>query len=249
MLDSVKIIRTQKFDLKSTEHVGEHLLFAESSVKINTKPEKIYIKSLLKGIDILWVEGENNGNAKVHSRSIPLINFDLDPYGSMMRKDQHHTIFEVGFGYVAAMVANTMQKNPQDFNTHFANAGTLVWDKKECYQIVISYPEYKYVEYVVKKGETTTSIAKKFGTNDFKLRYKNNLSSYFGSIKEGKKLLIPTPYSNKGIILIDKKTFLPINVKIYDEEGLFEAYEFYNIRINQTFMSDEFLKTYKDYGF
>ena len=60
MLDSVKIIRTQKFDLKSTEHVGEHLLFAESSIKLNTKPEKIYIKSLAKGIDILWVEGENS---------------------------------------------------------------------------------------------------------------------------------------------------------------------------------------------
>ena len=249
MLDSVKNIRTQKFDLKSTEHVGEHLLFAESSIKINTSPKKIYFKSKYKGIEILWVDGENKGDAKVHTRSLPFINLDLDPYGSIMRKDQHHTIFELGSAYIAITIANIILKNSQDFNTHFAYAGTIIWDNKECYQIVISYPEYKYVEYITKKGETVTSIAKKLNTSDFKIRYKNDLSSYFGAIKEGKKLLIPTPYSNKGILFIDKKTCIPINIKVYDEEGLYEAYEFYNMRINQTFMSDEFLKSYKDYGF
>jgi outer membrane lipoprotein-sorting protein len=50
-------------------------------------------------------------------------------------------------------------------------------------------------------------------------------------------------------LLIDKKTLTPVSVKVYDEEGLYEAYEFYNVKINQTFMSDEFLKSYKDYRF
>ena len=249
MLDSIKNVRTQKFDLKSTERVGSHLLFAESMVKINTNPKKIYFKSLLKGIEVLWVEGSNKGNAQVHSRSIPLVNFDLDPFGSIMRKDQHHTIFDLGSTYIGATIANTILKDPSGFDKHFAYAGTLVWDNKECYQIVISYPEHKYIEYITKKGETVSSIALKLNTSDFKIRYKNDLSSYFGSIKEGKKLLIPTPYSNKGILLIDKKTFIPINVKIYDEQGLYEAYEFYHVKINQNFMSDEFLKTYNDYGF
>jgi outer membrane lipoprotein-sorting protein len=114
---------------------------------------------------------------------------------------------------------------------------------------LINYPEYKYIEYVTGKGETVSSIAYKFNTSDFKIRYKNELSSYFGTIKEGKKLLIPTPYSNKTIVYIDKKTFIPVCVKVYDEEGLFEAYEFYNIRLNTTFAADEFSKNYKDYGF
>ncbi len=249
MLDSIRNIRTQKFDLKSTEHVGEHFLFAESSIKINILPKKIYFKSLLKGIELLWVEGSNKGNALVHSHSIPLINFDLDPFGSIMRKDQHHTIFELGSTYIGVTIANVILKDPSGFDKHFAYAGTLVWDNRECYQVLISYPEYKYIEYITKKGETVSSIALKLNTSDFKIRYKNDLSSYFGSIKEGRKLLIPTPYSNKGILYIDKKTFIPINVKIYDEEGLYEAYEFYNVKINQNFMSDEFLKSYKDYGF
>ncbi|HEY0029493.1 MAG TPA: DUF1571 domain-containing protein [Bacteroidia bacterium] len=248
MLDSIKHIKTQTCDVKATERVGKHLLFAESSIKINFFPRKIYFRNA-KGIEILWVEGSNKGNAIVHSRALPLMNFDLDPHGSLMRKDQHHTIFDLGSHYIGTTLAQTIIKAPKDFDKHFAYAGTVNWNNKECYQIVISYPEYKYVEYVTKKGETVSSIAARLNTSDYKIRYKNDLSSYFGAIKEGKVLTIPVPYSNKAIVLIDKKTFIPISIKVYDEEGLYEAYEFTNMRNNIVFKSDEFLKTFKGYDF
>jgi hypothetical protein len=249
MLDSIKAIRSQVFNVKSTERVDGHLLFAESFVKLNISPRKIYFRNPVKGVEVLWVEGTNKGNAIVHTKSVPLMNFDLDPYGSVMRKDQHHTLFDLGSPYIGLTIANTILKAPKDFDKHFAYAGVLTWNNRECYQILISYPEYKYIEYITQKNETVTSIAKKLNTSDFKIRYKNDLSSYFGAIKEGKKLLIPVPYSNRAILYIDKKTFIPINVKIYDEEGLFESYEFYNVRINPVFAKDEFSKSFKGYGF
>jgi hypothetical protein len=249
MLDSIRNIRTQTCDVKAMERVDGHLLFAESHIKVNVSPRKIYFHNPEKGIEVLWVEGTNKGNASVHSRSVPLVNFDLDPYGSIMRKDQHHTVFELGSPYIGVTIANTIVKAPKDFDKHFAYAGTLTWNNHECYQILISYPEYKYVEYITKKGETVTSISQKMNTSDFKIRYKNDLGSYFGAIKEGKKLLIPVPYSNRAILFIDKKTFIPLNVKVYDEEGLFESYEFYNVKINPGFAANEFSKNYKDYGF
>ncbi len=249
MLDSIKHVRTQRYDLKATERIDNHLLFSESRIKINENPKKIYFNSYLKGIEVLWVQGTNKGNATVHSRSIPLMNLDLDPNGSLMRKDQHHTLFDLGFHYIGQTLGNTITKAPKDFDKHFAYAGSITWNKIDCHQILVSYPEYKYVNYTTGKGETVTSIALKFNTSDYKIRYKNDLSSYFGTIKEGKKLLIPTPYSNKAIIYIDKKTFIPINLKIYDEEDLYEGYEFYNVRINTVFSKDEFSKSYKEYGF
>jgi outer membrane lipoprotein-sorting protein len=115
--------------------------------------------------------------------------------------------------------------------------------------VVINYPEYKYVEYTTGKGETVTSISLKLSTSDFKIRYMNDLSSYFGTIKEGKKLLIPVPYANKAIVYIDKRSALPLSIKIYDEEGLFESYDFTNVAINKPFAENEFSKSYKDYGF
>jgi len=249
MLDSIKNIKTQTYIVKSTERVGKHLLFAEAFVKLSYNPRKIYFKNPEKGIEVLWVSGENKGNALVRARSLPIMNIDLDPYGSLMRKDQHHTIFDLGTPYVGSVIANTIVKAPKDFDKHFAYAGVLVWNKIECYQIVVNYPDYKYIEYTVGKGETVTSIAYKFSTSDFKIRNKNNLSSYFGTIKEGKVLSIPIPYSNKGIFYVDKNTYLPINIKVYDEEGLYEAYEFHNLKVNMKFAPNEFSRDFKEYGF
>jgi hypothetical protein len=249
MLDSIRIIKTQRYEVKSTERVGEHLLFAESRIKIESSPKKIYFNSPKKGTEILWIQGQNNNEALVHSSSIPLMNFNLDPYGSIMRKDQHHTIFDLGFQYIGLTIANTIVKAPRDFDKHFLYAGSVNFDNHDCHQIVISYPEYKYIEYITGKGETVTSIAQKLNTSDFKIRHINDLSSYFGAIKTQKKLMIPVPYSNKAILYIDKKTSIPLSIKIYDENGLFESYEFFNVVINKPFMENEFSKSFKGYGF
>jgi hypothetical protein len=249
MLDSIRNVKTQRYHVKSTERVDKHLLFAESRIKINFHPKKIYFFNAAKNIEVLWAQGKNNGNAIVRSGAVPLMNFNLDPYGSLMRKDQHHTIFDLGFQYIGITIANTIVKAPKEFDRHFQYAGSVLFDNHDCHQIVINYPEYKYIEYVTAKGETVTSISQKLNTSDFKIRYINDLSSYFGAIKEGKKLLIPTPYANKAIVYIDKKTALPLSIKIYDEEGLFESYDFSNVIVNKPFADDEFLKSYKDYGF
>ncbi len=249
MLDSIRVIKTTRYNLKATERVDGHLLFSESTIKINEQPQKIYFCGRDKNIEVLWVQNTNGGNAIVHSKTFPFINMDLDPYGSVMRRNQHHTIFDLGFHYIGKTIEKTIEKSPKDFDKHFSFAGTLIWNKIDCYQILISYPEYKYIEHLTQKGETVTSIAKLYNTSDFKIRYKNNLSSYFGAIKEGKRLQVPVPYSNRAILLIDKKTFLPVSIKIYDEEGLFEAYEFYNVKINTPFAYDEFSKDFKEYDF
>lgn len=249
MLDSIRNIKTQQYDLKSTERVDGHLLFAESRIKINEEPKKIYFKSVEKGIEVLWVENENKGNAIVHSKSVPFMNMDLDPYGAIMRRNQHHTIFDLGFPYIGQTIATTMIKSSKDFDKHFSYAGMITWNKKECFQLLISYPDYKWIEHITKPGETVSSIARLYNTSDFKIRYKNDLSSYFGAIKEGKRILVPIPYSNRAILFIDKKNCLPVNLKVYDEEGLFEAYEFYNVRINKPFAANEFSKNFKEYDF
>jgi len=249
MLDSIKKIKTQRCDVKSTERSSTGLHIADSKIKINVNPRKIYFRNQKKGIELLWVYGTNKGNAIVRSSTLPFMNLDLDPYGSLMRKDQHHTIFDLGFHYIGTTIGNTLTSTPKDFDKHFVYAGTLIWNKIDCYQILVDYPEYKYIEYTAAKNETVTSIAYKFSTSDYKIRYKNDLSGYYGTIKEGKKLLIPVPYCNKTILYIDKKTFLPLSIKVYDEGGLYEAYEFYNIKLNTTFAANEFSKNYKEYGF
>lgn len=249
MLDSLKNIKTQRYNLKATERVDGRFLFAESHVKINSYPKKIYFKSILKNTEVLWVQGTNKGNAIIYSPSFPLVNLNLDPYGNIMRKDQHHTIFDLGLQHIGIIIANTIVKAPKDFDKHFSYAGTHVFNNRECYQLLISFPEYKYVEYIVSTGETITDIAIKMNTSDFKIRTKNGLSGYFSELKAGKKLLVPIPYASKVLLYIDKKTFLPVSVKVYDDEGVYEAYDFSNIIINKPFAADEFSLNNKEYNF
>ena len=55
LLDSIKNIKTQRCDVKSVEHINNHLLFAESQLKLNVNPKMIYYKSILKGNEVLWI--------------------------------------------------------------------------------------------------------------------------------------------------------------------------------------------------
>ena len=50
-------------------------------------------------------------------------------------------------------------------------------------------------------------------------------------------------------VMIDKEKMLPISVEIFDDKGLFESYEFYNLQVNSTILAEEFTEDYKDYHF
>jgi hypothetical protein len=42
---------------------------------------------------------------------------------------------------------------------------------------------------------------------------------------------------------------LPLSMKVNDDKGLFEEYNYYFLQVNPKFEEGEFTKTYKDYGF
>ena len=58
MMDSIKNIKTQKYEVRATERVNNNLHIAESKVKINYSPKKIYFGSISKGVEVLWLEGK-----------------------------------------------------------------------------------------------------------------------------------------------------------------------------------------------
>ena len=60
---------------------------------------------------------------------------------------------------------------------------------------------------------------------------------------------VPDAYAKLTILLIDKTVLLPINNKVFDDKGLFETYEYYNLQVNSPIAADEFAKEYKDYNF
>lgn len=245
---SVEKIQTLKFHLKAAERFHGKLIFIESQIKMNTSPRKVYI--YLEGPELLWLEGKNNGNALVNPDGFPFMNLNLDPMGSLMRENQHHTIHEVGFNYFSSIIKNSIQLSADKFDDYFKCGGTLTWDEHECYLITAEYPYFKYEDYTVQKGETLVTIGRKLKVSDYMLLEINSdhVDNYH-DVRVNQKIKVPNVYASKMILYIDKELLIPRVIKVYDDKGLFESYEYHDLQVNPKISEEEFTKEFKGYGF
>ena len=245
---SVDKINSMKFHLKCNERIKGKLVATESWVKMNASPRKIYI--FLKGPELLWLEGKNNGNALVNPNGFPFMNLNLDPMGNIMRENQHHTLQEVGFNYFAGIINTSIELSGDKFNDYFKCAGTIAWGGSDCWLITADYPYFKYEDYTVQKGENLVTIANKLKVSDYMLLEINSPKvGNYNDVKPGQKIKVPNVYGSKLILYIDKTLLLPKVIKVYDDKGLFESYEYHDLQINKKIPDEEFTKEYKGYRF
>jgi outer membrane lipoprotein-sorting protein len=252
MFSSIEDIQSLKFKLKKKERVEGDLKLGEQDVKFNRSPKKIYTKVIApnKGVEVLWVEGLNNKKAYVNPNGFPYMTVSLDPYGSSMRNNNHHTVHEVGFDYISSIVKQISQKSSKDFTKIFLYKGDTLFNNKDCYKILIDYTPYEYINYTVKAGENVTDIAYKLFISDYMvLEINEDEVDDYEDVEAGQVIKIPNAYARKTILYIDKKNNLPVIQKMYDEKGLFAQYEFHNLQLNPVITPEEFTKEYKDYNF
>jgi len=247
-LKSIKEVKGLKYHLKITERGKKGFNYYESAVKFNRNPRLIYL--YIKGIEVLWVQGNNDGRALVKPNSFPYFNLNLDPMGNLMRQDQHHTLNEMGYDYFASIIQNTVDKLDDKFEDVFSLGGEERVNNRPCYKILIDNKDFKYMDYTIGEGESITSIARKFHIAEYMILEKNpKFKDYFDILKKGQIIKIPTWYARTVVMYIDQLYFLPISMKVNDEKGLFEEYNYHFLQVNPRFEEGEFTRTYKDYGF
>ncbi len=246
MYDSIKNVKTLRISISAIERLGSTYASASSEVKLQTTPRRLYFINKAKKLEILYEHNTNNNKALVKPNHVP--NLNLDPTGNMMRKNQHYTIHELGFEFIGKAIALTLSKD-KDGLKNFVYKGKVKKFHYNCYLLQYENLEYSYVEYTVGPKETASSISAKLIVNDYLLRYKNDLLNDFGYLKKGKKLLVPNLYCKKAVIYIDEKLMLPVAVSLYDDQGLFESYEYPSILINSPIKEEEFNKDNKEYNF
>jgi outer membrane lipoprotein-sorting protein len=93
------------------------------------------------------------------------------------------------------------------------------------------------------------SIAHKLGIGEYRIIQNNANISYTDYIKEGRVLSVPNVYASKTLMYIDKELNLPVYIKAFDDQGFYESYEFYDLKINLNFNAKEFDKSFAGYGF
>ena len=117
MLVASETIKSAKYSLKKQERIGNALIDSEMRAKLQCVPYKVYVYNIkpTNGSEVLFCSGENNGNAVVNPNSFPFVNLKLNPNNSVLRKEQHHTLNDLGFNYISNIIKNQIKKDGEKF--------------------------------------------------------------------------------------------------------------------------------------
>ncbi len=249
MMVSIDNIKTVSFHLDKTERVKGKMAPGSQDVKLNVEPFKVYLKVQVpnEGAEVLYIEGQNKGNAKVNPGGW-LPNINLDPDGSILRKDQHHSVKELGFTYTGDLINFVYNKFKSKINDYVSINGDITFDGRECLTVTLTNKEYKIETYTVKAGEDIIKIARKLRLDEYALLELNDIKD-FDDVKAGQSIKVPNSLCKKIEMYIDKENYLPLYQKLFDEKGLMATYEYTNVKINPHFHADEFSAEFKDYDF
>lgn len=242
MFNAVDNLKSLKFILKNTERIEGKLLSGEQLVKLQKKPLKCYILMLkpTPGAEVLYADGQNNNLALYNPNAFPYFKLNLDTYGSLMRKNNHHTIHEMGFDYIMSILQSILAKDKNLFKYE----GIKNISGKLYYKVIINIPYYSIENYCFDKNENILSIAKKNKISEYKILELNvDIDEFLYGI-EGKNILIPNFYAKRLELYIDKNNYMPVIQNIYDEKGLFEKYEYQKLEVNPVFYEKDFSSEY-----
>lgn len=251
MFAKTKSIKTITYTMKKTERINGKPVLQISSAKINLEPLKVYLRQSFPkdGIEVLYVQGTNNNHALVNPNGFPWFSINLDPCGSTMRENQHHTLLNSGYNHVISILEHLYAKYTSQIESMTSIDGSLTWDGHNCWIVSLTNPNFQYGNYTAKKSETVLTIADQFKLSEHMIMEKNpSIKTYTESLA-GKTILIPNDYSSKMILYIDKVRMIPLVMKVYDNEGLYENYEYTNVVTNPVIKPEEFQSDYKDYHF
>lgn len=251
MFENAKKVKTLSFKIVSKERFGSEYKLVEAFFKKQVNPIKIYYKQLKPnaGAEVL-INDIYTKKALVNPNAFPWINVQLDPMSKSLRDGQHHSIYEAGFDYFIEILSVLYEKNKNNLQKVVFYKGEMTYNNVACYKIELNNPNYKTISYKVQENCTVISLANKLNIGDYQIIERNSmLKEYYDKIKIGTVINLPSEYAKRLVLLIDKTTYLPVYMEIYDDKGLFEQYQFNDVKINPAFTNEDFSELNKSYGF
>ena len=236
-------------EITKEERIEGKLVKQITAVKLVRKPYQLYLNQRYpkKGVEILCRAG--NDRALINPNAFPWFNLSLDPYGSLMRKGQHHTVYDSGFDLMSSILHRELARIGSDTAKHIFYKGIVNWQGRPSYHVEMSNPDYNYSIYHVQLGEDLNSIAKKLNINEYAILELNEDVDYYDDVSPGQELQVPSSYAKNMVLYIDQEYKLPLVIKVYDGQGLFEQYAYKKFVLNPDFEEEEFTSEYKNYGF
>lgn len=244
-------IKTLDLSILIKERIDGEFNSLKASFKIQNSPFKLYMKEEYprKGLEVLYVEGLNNGKAWVKPNTFPWTTISLDPIGNTMRSGQHHSLFKSGFSFLIEVLAHLQKKYQTDLHKMTEYNGLVKYNDIVCHKLTFSNPNFKYIYYTTTEGDNLEKLSYKLKVNDYMIKELNTNIDEFNKLEKGLKLKVPNDYGASFILYVDQKTNLLIGAKVFDEKGLWEEYTYSAIKVNPTFTQTDFDTKNPDYNF
>lgn len=235
-LSAMGAVKTMTYHFYASERMDDGK-YSKSDVefKVIASPFKVYAKAHLPQSAQLIHEAAVSPDVRVKKG----FKLTLSPTNKLLMKGVHNPVTRAGFGQIKKILEMSMEQRKGENYADFVKLlGTVNYDGKDCYKIEINDPDYKIISYTVGPNEKTVwQIGKKLAVSEYKIKELNKIGD---EVTPGQKLKVPSSYAKKTTLYVDKKTYLPIYHKMEDEIGMYETYEFKDLKIGVNLTPDDF---------
>lgn len=203
--------------------------------KVISSPLKLYARAHLPQSAQVTYDDAISKDVKVKKG----FKLNLSPTNKLLMKGVHNPITRAGFGQIKKILDKSIAlRKGADLTSFIKVLGSVMFDGKNCWKVEIDDPDYKIINYTVKPGTTSVwQIGNELAISEYKIKELNDIGD---DVKAGQVLKIPSSYAKRTTLLIDKATMLPIYHKMEDEKGIFEIYEFKDLKLGMTFTPADF---------
>jgi len=238
-------------DLYSEERLDGFYQKNHIEFKLSNSPRMIYIKSVEpnKGVEILYNPSLYGGRVYVNPNKFLLPNVKLSLQSRLLLDKRHHSIEHLGFEFLKDVFTEAFSRAGEQVDTILNYKGTIQFDGKECFEIEIVDPTFSTKKYTVQEGENIFSLSRRLLISEYSIIEMNEAIDGFWDISAGDEITIPTSYAPKTTLYINTENYLPVMQLMEDDKGLFEKYEFKNLKVVKTYATNEFDPGYDGYEY
>ena len=250
-LEAIKPVDSYQGRFVMRELIGDQLKSSKVDFKF-MKPFKVYMKYITpsEGQEVLYVQGENDGELKAHKGSFPDITVNLNPRGRAAMKGSHQPIQTFGLLKQIEIMTRIYRKARARGDSTYTVSDGGIFLGEPVWKVEAQFPSTGDVVKVREDEDGNLwKFANRVGQTMYVILHYNGIRSP-GSIDEGDEIFVPHHYGSRLRYLIGKKSLMPLQETSWDHEGrVYESYDYPVLKLNAGLTAKDFDPENEQYDF
>lgn len=238
-------VKTATYRFKRMERMRNGKEVREEQTVKFRKPNDVYMSCIApcKGQEVIYSQTKNPKQLRVHPGSFPDVTLWLDVHGDLTTKNQHHVIYHTDLGYALDIIHRAfkaVETDPQGEKLEYGGTVTRAGRQGELVRLVAGNRPPTKVQ--PNKGETFLDLGKRIKVDPYVLYAANDdVSSLNSRLSADKTYVVPAYYAEKTEMVIDPKTGLLLENKMWNGDGeLYEQFEYFDMVPNAPLTDADF---------